>query len=126
MGRMEKINELMKREISNIIQREVHDPRVQFVSIISVNVSPDLHMARVSFSVLGDEKKKEEAQAALDKAHGYIRKLVGKRISLRYTPDIEFIYDRSIEYSARIEKTLADIKEEASVDSEEDSSNKGG
>jgi ribosome-binding factor A len=113
MGRMAKVNQLMKREISTILQREVQDPRVEFVSITGVTVSPDLHVARVNFSVLGDEKKKEEATKALDSARGYIRRLIGKRISLRYTPDLEFIYDNSLEYSARMEQTLEEIKKQA-------------
>ena len=112
MGRMEKVNQLMKREISTILQREVQDPRLEFVSITGVTVSPDLHVARVNFSVLGDEKKKEDAKKALNSARGYIRRLIGKRISLRYTPDLEFIYDNSLEYSARIEQTFEEIKKQ--------------
>lgn len=116
MGRMERVNQLIKREISTILQREVQDPRVEFVSITSVTVSPDLHVAKVNFSVLGDEKKKEEANKALDSARGYIRGLMGKRISLRYTPDLEFVYDNSLEYSARIEQTLEEIKKQEPLD----------
>ena len=112
MGRMEKVNQLVKREISNIIQREIADPRLRFVTITAVEVSPDLHVARVSFSVLGDDKRVVEAEEALEHAKGYLRKLVGKRVILRYTPALEFVYDDSIAYGARIEQTLEEIKKE--------------
>lgn len=110
MGRMEKVNQMMKKEIGNMIQQEIQDPRLRFVTVTHVDVSRDLHYARVNFSVLGDREQVVAAEKGLDGARGYIRRLIGQRISLRYTPEIEFIYDPSIEYSARIEKTLEDIK----------------
>ncbi len=110
MGRMERVNQLMKREIGNMIQQEIQDPRLEFVTITHVDVSRDLHHARVNFSVLGDEVKVTAAEKGLEGACKYIRRLIGQRITLRYTPEIEFVYDPSIEYSARIEKTLEDIK----------------
>ena len=110
MGRMEKVNELVKREIGILLQREMHDPRLQFVTITEVHVSPDLHHARVKFSVLGSQCSAEDASRSLNHAAGYIRRRIGQTLTLRFTPELEFLYDPSIEYSARIEQALQDIQ----------------
>ena len=95
MGRMDRINQLMKREVGSIIQKEFQDPRLMFVTILSVEVSPDLHNAVVNYSVLGDEKQLQAIAKALESLSGYIRKLIGQRIRLRYTPKVSFVYDKS-------------------------------
>ncbi len=110
--RIERINQMMKREISNILLSEIRDPRVSFVTVTHVDVTKDLRYARVSFSIIGDAQKLAEAQAGLNHASGYIRKLIGQRVRLRFIPEIEFLYDQSLEYSDRIEKTLQDIQRE--------------
>ena len=112
MARIEKINRALKEEISRIIQREVKDPRLGFVTVTHVEVSRDLQHAKVYFSVLGDLKKIKEVQQGLNSARGFIRKLIGQNIQMRYTPEINFIYDKSIEYSVRIEETIERIKDE--------------
>lgn len=112
MGRIEKINQLMKEEISKIIQFEVKDPRLKFVTIIQVEVSRDLQHARVYFSVLGNREKVRLTQEGLNRAKGFIRRLIGQYIRMRYTPEIEFIFDRSLEYSMAIEEVLERIKDE--------------
>lgn len=116
MDRIDRINQAIKEEISNIVQREVKDPRLGFVTITRAEVSRDLQHARVYFSVLGEKEKADAAQEGLDSARGFIRKLVGQRVRMRYTPEIEFIFDRSIEYGIRIEETLAEIKNERTED----------
>jgi ribosome-binding factor A len=110
MDRIDRINETMKREISQLLQREFQDPRFMFVTITTVDVSRDLQQAVVSYSVLGDEKQRKDIGDALDRLKGYVRKMIGQRVRMRYTPEIKFVYDRSIEYSIRIEETLAEIK----------------
>ena len=109
MGRMEKVNETMKREISLIIQQEISDPRLEFVTVTGADVSPDLQHARITYSVLGSEKQIAEAGDVLSKACGYIRRLVGQRLQMRYIPEIQFVYDQSIAYGARIEQTIQEI-----------------
>ena len=111
-GRIEKVNQSLRKEIGLIIQFEVKDPRVEFVTITAVEVSRDLQHAKVFFSVLGEQERVRQAQEGLERASGFIRKLVGERIRLRYMPEISFIFDRSIEYGFRIEKALEDIKKE--------------
>ncbi len=109
MSRLDKVNELMKREIGTMLLEDVRDPRLEFVTITRVSVSPDLHNAYVNFSVLGDAKKILAAEDALSRARGFIRKLVGQRVRLRYTPDIEFIFDPSVTDSDRIERIIDEI-----------------
>ena len=107
----------MKREISTIVHLELKDPRLQFVTITQVDVSRDLQHARVSFSVLGNTLAVEKALNGLNSAKGLIRKLIGERIRMRFTPEIEFLHDRSLEYSARIEQALEEIRHEPKKDS---------
>lgn len=109
--RMEKINAQMKREISSMLQTDFNDSRFTFVTVTRVVVSPDLHQARVNFTVLGDEQQVQRAADDLNRVRGFIRKLVGDRVRLRYTPEIEFFYDKSVEYSDKIERTLQEIHE---------------
>ena len=112
MGRMDRINEQLRKEISIIIQRELGDPRFQFVTITKADVSKDLKFAKISFSVLGPPQKVEITKKGLEGARGLIRKYVGERMEMRYTPQLMFIYDRSLEFSARIEETLKEIHDE--------------
>jgi ribosome-binding factor A len=112
MGRIEKVNQQVKREIGEILQRELGDPRLQFVTITDVDVSRDLHNAKIQFSVLGERHQVQAARKGLEGAKGMIRKLLGERMNMRYTPELSFIYDPSIEISARIEKTLKEIRDE--------------
>lgn len=109
MGRMERVNQQMKREISLILQQEMSDSRLTFVTVTGVTVSPDLHVARVRFSTLGGDKQLQAVQEALDRASNFIRRLVGERVRLRLTPKIEFVYDDSIAYSDRIERAIQEI-----------------
>jgi len=111
MSRIDRVNQQLKREIGQIIQQDLRDPRLEFVSITSVDVSRDLRSAKVFFSVLGDEHQAGVAQQGLDSARGIIRKFVAQRIKLRYTPDFIFSYDKTMEQGARIEETLKEINE---------------
>jgi len=117
MDRMDKVNQLIKREVGKIVQMELQDPRIEFVTITNVDVSRDLRHARISFSVLGDEKQAERALRGLDNASRYIRKVIGQRITIRYTPEIQFVLDNSIRHSANIEKTFEEIHNENKKDS---------
>ena len=119
MGRIDRVNQQVKRELGRIIQQEMSDPRLQFVTITEVDVSRDLRNARIRFSVLGEEDKIQAAQQGLEGARGTIRKLLGQSMSLRYTPELFFIYDQSVEMSVRIEETLKEIHDE----NEENNSN---
>jgi len=112
MGRMERVNQQLKREIGNIVLQELSDPRVAFVSIIGVNVSKDLRNARIYFSVIGNHDQIEHAQAALNSARGFIRKSVGQKMKIRNNPELTFTYDNSLEASARIDETIKEIHDD--------------
>jgi len=113
-----RLAEEFKKEISDIIKNEVKDPRVGFVSVVSVDVSVDLRYAKVYISVLGDEKSISDTIKALKSATGFIRREIARRIQLRYTPEITFIYDDSIAHGAKISKILADVLPEEEKEEE--------
>lgn len=112
MVRMERVNQQIKREIGNIIQYgEIKDPRLTFVTITYVECSKDLQHARVGFSVLSNNRKEiQNVQEGLSSARGFVRKLIGQRVRLRYTPEIVFVHDDSLSYASRIDQTLEEIK----------------
>ncbi len=109
-NRIDRINEEAKKEISAII-RELKDPRVVggLCSIVSVDVTKDLRWCKAYVSVLGDEEKQKAAIKGLKNAAGFVRKELAGRLGLRYTPEILFVLDNSIEHGAHINKLLNDI-----------------
>ncbi|WP_068496334.1 30S ribosome-binding factor RbfA [Paenibacillus kribbensis] len=104
-----RVGEQIKKELSQLIQTELKDPRIGFITVTGVDVTNDLSQAKVYLSVLGDEEQKTSSLKALDKANGYLRSELGKRIRLRHIPELIFKIDESIAYGSRIEKLLSDI-----------------
>ena len=111
MGRLDRVTEAIRKEVSIIIHDELKDPRLGFVTITRVEVTKDYRQAKIFFSVLGKEEDHKKTQEALDSALGFIRKLIAERINLRFAPEIIFREDRSSEYSVRIQEVLDEIKE---------------
>lgn len=107
--RLNKINRLLKEEISKIIQEELDDRRIGFVTVTKVTTSADLHSAKVYISIMEKEKKKEGTLKALNKASIYIKKLLADKVKLRYLPDLNFFEDDSMTESLRIEELLNQI-----------------
>ncbi|WP_017727356.1 30S ribosome-binding factor RbfA [Halalkalibacterium ligniniphilum] len=110
--RAHRVGEQMKKELSDILMREIKDPRITFVTVTGVDVTGDLQQAKVYITVLGDDEQKEATLQGLSKAKGFIRSEVGKRIRLRKTPDLIFEFDNSIEYGNRIESLLQNLNRE--------------
>jgi ribosome-binding factor A len=107
MDRTDRISEEIKKEVSDIIQNHIKDPRLpEFVSITGVNVTKDLRYAKVYVSVYGDNEKKNDALAALKHAAGFIRREIGQRITLRFTPEFSFKLDDSIEHGMYLSKLI--------------------
>ena len=102
----ERINSNMQKEISYIIANEVKNPNIKFVTITAVDVTSDLSYAKVYFTTLDDIK---ETLNGLNSAKGFIRKTLADRVELRHIPELEFIYDESIEYGKRIEEKIKEI-----------------
>jgi len=109
MPRYERVAEAIRREVGVILQEELKDPRLGFVTITQVEMTPDLRNAKVFFSVLGNDEQRAKTKSALDSSLGFIRRLIAQRIRLRFTPEISFHEDRSAEYSVQIEEALGEI-----------------
>ncbi len=101
-----KVQDFLREEISLIIQREIRDPGMGFVTILGVKMSEDLKLAKVFLSIYGDEEAKKNTLEALKRSKGYIKFLLGKRVNLRYMPEINFVLDDTYEKAARIEEIL--------------------
>ncbi len=109
--RANRVAEEIKREITQMLRTEIKDPRIGFVTITGVKVTPDIRYAKVFVSVYGNDESKSQSLEALEKAKGFVRSELGKRMRLRYTPEISFKFDPSIEHGAKIMKLLAEVKE---------------
>ena len=108
-NRLGRIDEEFKKEISSIISYNLKEPKVTgLVSVTRVKVTPDLKYAKIWVSIL-NAKNTEETLDGLKKSAGYIRSELAKRINLRYTPELSFVIDDSLEYGAKIENILKDI-----------------
>ncbi len=114
--RPERVQEALRREVSMIIQKEIKDPRLGFITITKVEITKDLKNAFVYYSVLGEEKDANNTRHALKSSVGYIRKLIGDRIKMKFVPEITFRLDKSIEHSKRVYEILDNIKKEKSED----------
>ena len=107
--RLDRVNQLIKEEISTLLQRELKDPRLGFVTVTGVETSPDLRVAKVFVSVLGDETRWAGALAALAGARGFVHNWLRQHLDLRVAPTLDFRPDRSMEHAARIQSLLKDL-----------------
>jgi len=107
--RKDRVGDLIKREVSQMIQQELKDPGIGFVTVTGVEVSPDLKRAKIFYSVLGEEDSKRESASALKRACGFIQHEIGKRLRLKHIPEISFQFDSSVEYGAHIEELIQKI-----------------
>jgi len=100
-------NAEVRRELAQIIQYEINDPRVSaFASVTAVEVAPDLKTMKAWISVMGDDKQKADTMAGLKSAEGYIKGCLARGVNMRNTPEIRFILDESMEYGARMSKLI--------------------
>ncbi|MBN2453580.1 MAG: 30S ribosome-binding factor RbfA [Candidatus Omnitrophica bacterium] len=110
--RVGRVQEAIRQEVSKILQGELRDPRLGFLTITGVELTADLRFARIYFSVLGGEKARALALKGLNSAKGYIKGLLGDRIKLRYMPEIEFKFDETLERTQHIYNLFEQIKKE--------------
>lgn len=103
---MRRVNEVLRQVISEAITSELRDPRVELVTVNSVDASPDLSSAKVYVTVLGDEHTREEALAGLKRAHGILQGRIAQETSMKRTPTLTFKYDESVETGLRIAALL--------------------
>lgn len=110
--RVARVAELLKEEIGKLIHDHIKDPRVGFVTVTRVDVSPDIKNARVLVSIMGSKKQKNDSMNALEHGKGFIQGELGKNLRIKYIPTLHFELDESVEASLRISKLLEKIKEE--------------
>jgi ribosome-binding factor A len=113
VSRIDRINETVKRETSIIVHQELGDPRLSFVTITRVEVSRDLRHAKIYFSVLGDQSAIAQAEEGFEAAHGLIRKFLSKRVLMKFMPELDFIYDKSLEDIVHLDELIERMKHES-------------
>jgi len=106
------VGELIGEEVSRIIQFDLKDPRLGFVTVTGAEITQDLKTAVIYISVYGGEDQVKKSIEALARASGYIRREIGKRVKLKRTPELAFEHDRSREYASRIETLIRQIHNE--------------
>ncbi len=114
-SRPARVGDQIRSELAELLARQVHDPGIGFLTLTHVRVTPDLQLARVYYTTLGDEKTQRESARALKRAVPFLRRQLGQRLHLRRVPELEFFYDESIARHDRIEQILQELKAEAAA-----------
>jgi ribosome-binding factor A len=113
--RIERIAEQVREEVSQILATEVADPGIGLVTVTRVKVTPDLSLARVCWTTLGDAAQRKQTAKALKRAAPYVRRLLSARMSLRRSPEVQFLFDESVAAQDRVEQILQELKQEAAA-----------
>ena len=108
-NRKKRVGQLIKSEVSEMILKDLKDPRIGFVSVTDVEVSGDLRYATVYFTVLGEDKSVKSTITALERATGYVRREIASRLRLRYAPEIRFKYDETYQRAWHLEEVIRDL-----------------
>ena len=116
-----RVQDQLKKEVSEIILGTLKDPQIGFVTITAVEVSGDLKLAKVFYSVLGTPQEKQNTALALKRARGFIQAEINRRVRMKKTPQISFEFDHSIEYGDRIDKIIEELHQETKEENEENS-----
>ncbi len=119
-SRPERVADQIRSELAMLLAREVHDPGIGFITLTRVQLSADLQVARVLYTVLGDEKARANTARALERTRPFLRRQIGRRLRLRRAPELRFVYDDAIAGQDRIEQLLKDIHAERPDTSEPD------
>jgi len=112
--RVEKLQELIKQEVGKILLMDIKDSRIGFVTVTAVEMTGDLREAKIFVSIMGNEEQIKSTWEGLHSALGFIRREIGRRIKIRFTPEISFALDKSLDYSEHIQKLLLKIEQEGS------------
>lgn len=105
----EKVAEQIKRNISEIISREVKDPKIGFITVVDTTVTNDLSIAKVYVSFLGQNARRDAGMKALDRSKGFIRSELSKKLKMRKVPELVFVLDDTLEKGYKIDKIIADL-----------------
>jgi ribosome-binding factor A len=112
-SRPARVGDQIRAELSELLARHVKDPGLGFVTLTRVSMTPDLQLARVFYTTLGDERARQDTGRALGRARPFLRRQVGQRLRLRRVPELQFLFDTSVERQERIERILEDLRQEA-------------
>lgn len=110
--RVERIQEQVREEVSQMLATEVRDPGVGLVTVTRTKVTGDLSLARVYWTIFGDANERKKTQKALERATGFVRHLLAERLSLRRSPEVKFIYDEAVAAQQRVEEIIQEIHTE--------------
>jgi ribosome-binding factor A len=108
--RADRVSEAIKREVSVMLTQEVKDPGIHFVTVTAVETTDDLRLAKIFVSILGDEETRQESMKGMERAKGFLRSEIGRRLQLRYTPEIQIHLDKSLDHAMKIKGILNKIK----------------
>ncbi|MFH0802176.1 MAG: 30S ribosome-binding factor RbfA [bacterium] len=112
--RKERVEGLLQQVVCEILQ-EIKDPRVGFLTVTGIKMTPDLRHAKIYFSVIGDDQARETTLQGLKSAKGFVRTELGKKIRLRFIPEIDFIVDRSLDHGLKIFGLLKQVQSEERI-----------
>ena len=117
-SRADRVSGLIQEVLSDLLKKDIHDPRLQMATITNVKMSRDLKLARVYFSIHGSSSKAEDAAKGFESARGFIKRTLARKLSLRYMPDLIFFYDESFDYGSHIDELLKRITTENGRDNQ--------
>ena len=110
--RIERVNTLIRREISELIQHELRDPRMdEFITVTEVDTSPDLKYAKIYISSMSGQQEQEKILGVFNSAAGFLRTALANKIRIRYTPELHFVWDNSIEHGDRILRLIDEVSQ---------------
>lgn len=121
--RTNRLAEEIREVVAKIIASELKDPRIGFVTVTGVQLTPDLRHARINVGVLGDQAARDKSLTGLHQAAGFVRRELGKRLRIRYTPEVVFHYDKGLDATERVARLLGEVSAEetpADPDPDED------
>jgi ribosome-binding factor A len=119
--RPNRVGDQIREELSAMLTRgEVHDPKIGFITLTRVQVSPDLQIAHVYYTSLGDAAARKDTQKALDRATPFLRRQIGGRVKLRRVPELDFRFDESIAHQDRIEQILQELHQQPKPTDDDD------
>ena len=119
-ARPKRVGELVRKEVAELLMKGVKDPRIGFVSVTGVKMSPDLHYANVHVSLFGSDSEKKSSLIGLQQSGGWIRREIGKRLRLRVTPEIRFFEDTTLDDVYQLEERLKEIRSEEEQGSDDE------
>ena len=111
-SRADRVSGLLQEVLSEILKRDIADPRLRLATITGVKMSADLKLANIYFTTPGGKNSISAAAQAFTRAHGYIKKKLAQQLELRYMPQLRFFHDESFDYGSRIEKLLKTVSSE--------------